>query len=79
MSVVARSRSSRDGGYALVPSPMARPEITGSIPDLNIATQIATATPTEMAARPNGAYRSATSTPNSATAMPSASTETCVV
>ena len=38
-----------------MPSPIASPEITGSMPDLNIATQIATATPIEIAARPNGA------------------------
>ena len=29
--------------------------MTGSMPDLNIATQIATATPTEIGARPHGA------------------------
>ena len=59
VSAVARSRSSREGGYALVPSPMARPQITGSIPDLNIATQMATATPIEIGVRPHGAKRSA--------------------
>ena len=43
------------GGYALVASPIASPEITGSMPDLNIATQIATPSPIEIAPRPNGA------------------------
>ena len=45
VSAVARSRSSRAGGYALVASPIASPEMTGSMPDLNIATQIATRQP----------------------------------
>jgi hypothetical protein len=38
-----------------VPSPMAKPEITGSMPERNIATQIATPTPIEIGVRPNGA------------------------
>ena len=55
VSAVARSRSSRDGGYALVARPIARPEITGSMPDLNIATHSAVATTIEPTRRPTGA------------------------
>ena len=47
---LARSRSPRAGGYALVTSPMASPAIVGWMPDLNIATQ--SAVPTTAAAGP---------------------------
>ena len=42
VSSVTRSRSLREGGYALVTSPAARPAMIGSIPDLKSATQAAT-------------------------------------
>ncbi len=49
------------------------------MPDLNIAIQIPTATPTEIGARPNGANRKAISTPNKATATARATTDTWLV
>ena len=61
---------------ALVASPIARPEMTGSTPDFTIATQIATETPIESTRLPNGAKRSATSAANSTIAMLSATADT---
>ena len=77
---VARSRSSRDGGYALVTSPTASPAITGSMPDLNSATQSADAQHDRALAAARSARSAArAATANSPTATASGTSETCSV
>src|SRR3954447_8498842 len=79
-SSVTRSRSVLAGEYALVTRPTARPVMTGSMPDLYTATQIATPTGTAASRRqPTGAKRSANSTPKRPTATNSGTVDTWLV
>ena len=79
VSAVARSRSSRAGGYAAVASPTASPAITGSMPDLNSATHSATPSTIETSRLQAGAKRRASSATASPTAAVSAGSETWLV
>ena len=58
---------------------MARPAITASMPDSNIATQMPKPTSTAAGPRHEPAQRSATSTPKSPSATASATSETSSV